>query len=635
MKAFIIPSVFTAVDKVSSTCKKMASNVQAFASNMDVGIARGERLFRRFTPALSEATKQFLSFASATAIATALIAGITFSVSSLKNYETAVQSFRTIVSDLSDIAFAKYEQAIISVAKATKKSSIDVAQSFEKIAGLNAEFAKTPAGLAAVAQASITLSKASRDDLGSSAESLVGIMNQFSLEAMEANRVINVLAAGQAVGASTIKETADAFTVFGAVAKESNLSLEQSVALTEVLAAKQIKASEAGTALRGTLIRLKASGLGYTSGVFNTRDALTELKKKYDGLKTAKQKDALLDKVFGTINMTTGTILLNNIQAYDEFTQKVTDTSEAQKAAAINSDTLTTKLQELSNKWVTIITSSDRASSSLTVTKNVIGFVTDHLETIVSVGANVLLFFIAWKALLISGRVVLAAWNIALGIYNAITGRAVVYTAAQTLAMKTQIVVTKAITAAQWLWNAAMTANPIGLIIVAIAALIALVVVMISKWDEWGAALSLVMGPLGMIISMMQSFRNNWEFITESFKSGGIIAGLKAIGITILDAFLYPLQQTAEILAKLTGAEVFANAAKGFEMVRNKIGLIQGMDDRPAVNPKSAEREGLKEEIRSMQMFNSRLTIEDQTGRAKLDNDNPLIFMPKLSSTSY
>lgn len=49
-------------------------------------------------------------------------------------------------------------------------------------------------------------------------------------------------------------------------------------------------------------------------------------------------------------------------------------------------------------------------------------------------------------------------------------------------------VATGAVTAAQWLWNAAMTANPIGLIIVGIAALIAAIVWLVMNWDKVRAA---------------------------------------------------------------------------------------------------------------------------------------------------
>ena len=50
-------------------------------------------------------------------------------------------------------------------------------------------------------------------------------------------------------------------------------------------------------------------------------------------------------------------------------------------------------------------------------------------------------------------------------------------------AMLAGAAVTGIVTAAQWAWNAAMTANPIGLIIVAIAALIAGLVLLIANWD--------------------------------------------------------------------------------------------------------------------------------------------------------
>lgn len=48
--------------------------------------------------------------------------------------------------------------------------------------------------------------------------------------------------------------------------------------------------------------------------------------------------------------------------------------------------------------------------------------------------------------------------------------------------------VTAAVTAAQWLWNAAMTANPIGLVVLGIVALIAVIVLVVRHWDTVKAA---------------------------------------------------------------------------------------------------------------------------------------------------
>lgn len=56
-----------------------------------------------------------------------------------------------------------------------------------------------------------------------------------------------------------------------------------------------------------------------------------------------------------------------------------------------------------------------------------------------------------------------------------------VYTAIQTV-MELK---TKAVAAAQWLWNAALTANPVGLVIVAVAALIAVIVLLWNKSDAF------------------------------------------------------------------------------------------------------------------------------------------------------
>ena len=68
-------------------------------------------------------------------------------------------------------------------------------------------------------------------------------------------------------------------------------------------------------------------------------------------------------------------------------------------------------------------------------------------------------------------------------------------TVAQTNASKTAIVISKAITAAQWLWNAALTANPIGLVIVAIAGLITAGVALYKNWDSVTAFFCTLMGP--------------------------------------------------------------------------------------------------------------------------------------------
>jgi TP901 family phage tail tape measure protein len=644
MTALKVPTIFSVIDKVSGVMRTMKGSVQSFANTLEIGAARGERWFRKLTPTLSEAAKQFLSFASSAAIAGAIIAGISFSITSIKNYESALQSFRTIVSDLTDKEFSAYQNKINQVAKDTKKSSIDVAQSFEKIAGLNAEFAKTSEGIGAVSKASITLSKASGAELGQSAENLVGIMNQFSLAATEADRTINVLAAGQAVGAANINQTAEAFVNFGSVAAGANITLEESVGLIQTLGKFSIFGAEAGTKLRGSLLRLQKSGVGYASGQFSINDALAEAKSKLDKLHTAKQKDAYLNKLFGAENIATGRTLLSNIDLYKKFTEGVTGTNEAQKAAVINSNTLNVKLDEMKNRWINIITSSDKATSALSTAKNVIGFLTDNMETIISVGSKVLLFFAAWKILLIATRIALIGYNVVLGITGALSGTASVAIGANAIALGAYKTALAIATAAQWALNVALTANPIGLVIVAIAALIGIVTLVISKWNEWGGAVSLFLGPLGFVVSLIQSFRRNWDMVKESFKSGGILGGLKAIGKVILDAVLMPIQQVASIIADLTGAQWAKNAVKAIAFTRNSLGVNTKEDESgkrfdeaesvndgsvdwgskyPLINPDAARQDSMRELYRE----------STNHARVQIDvNDPRKMLTPKTDS---
>lgn len=134
--------------------------------------------------------------------------------------------------------------------------------------------------------------------------------------------------------------------------------------------------------------------------------------------------------------------------------------------------------------------------------------------------------------------------------------------------------ITKLNTKAQWLWNAAMNANPIGLIIAAIVALIAIVVVAIKHWDDWGAALMVFLGPVGLIISSFKSIYDHWESIKQAFQTEGIIGGLKRIGVVILDALLKPLQQVLELAAKFdpTGlAQKGLDALKAFRESNNLV----------------------------------------------------------------
>lgn len=134
------------------------------------------------------------------------------------------------------------------------------------------------------------------------------------------------------------------------------------------------------------------------------------------------------------------------------------------------------------------------------------------------------------------------------------------------------------VTVATWAWNAALAANPVGLIIAGVAALIALIVVAIKKFDQWGAGILAFLGPIGWLIIAIKTLYKHWDSIKKAFTDGGIIEGLKRIGLAILDMLLVPVQQLLEILSYIPGLGHLAQ--KGADVIKEFRGKLQPSDNK-------------------------------------------------------
>lgn len=154
---------------------------------------------------------------------------------------------------------------------------------------------------------------------------------------------------------------------------------------------------------------------------------------------------------------------------------------------------------------------------------------------------------------------------------------------------------TKGLTAAQWLLNIAMDANPVGLIVLGITALVTLIVFAIKKFDDWGSVVLNMLGPFGMLINVFVLLKRNWDSIVTAFKSDGIIGGLKRIGIVILDVLMHPIQRILGWVAKLTGADWAKNAKNQVEQFRSKLELITPDEKKSQEKAKENKNGGLYE----------------------------------------
>lgn len=607
---FTASAVFKAVDKVSSVMSKMSRGVQSFSKRTQIAFSRIEmqsrRLNKGFSKMLGVVGKLGLGFSAlmiAQQIATANI-----------ELDASLASLSAITGK-TGAQFETYVTQIEAVSKSQKAFAGDTAKAFEVVASAQPILLENADALGKVTDAAITLAKASGDELAQSALSLTGVMNQFNLGADEATRVMNTLAAGSVAGSANITNVAASMKNFGAVANAANISVEKSVALVEIMGSKSIFAEEAGTKLRGAILKLQKAGVGYESGLFNINDALTETRKELDAFSTAKEKDMFLLKTFGAMNITTGQILLSNVDKFESLTEAVTGTNTAFVQADIKSSTIANRLLEVQAAFKNAVTSTDSENTALVSLKKILILVTNNMDKIIGTVITLIKLFILYKAVVIGAALAQKALAITMALSKFVKF------------IRLVMLITKAKgawAAAQWVLNIAMKANPIGLIIIAILALVGVVTLIIRKWESWGGLIKILTGPLGLVISLIESFRRNWELVKASFSQGGILKGLLTIGKVILDAILQPVQQLLELLGKIPGLDIANTGAAKIENLRNNLFASEKAlippEERLQTTSSTVAQENIKREER-IEKQQSTLTINNNSGLdAELDN---------------
>lgn len=183
-------------------------------------------------------------------------------------------------------------------------------------------------------------------------------------------------------------------------------------------------------------------------------------------------------------------------------------------------------------------------------------------------------------------------------------GRSTIKTVAHTAsmvahraAMLASVIVTKAVTAAQWLWNAALTANPIGLVIAAIGGLVAAGIALWKNWDK--------------VVAWM---RNAWSKIKIIFLSGvmGVLDNLSML-TKFIPGLNKIIDQARDKISGMIEAEKLAaefdkvgDAAQGFTRKINTVTAAVSDAEREIIRlnnalvDNQAEQEKITTDIESL-----------------------------------
>jgi TP901 family phage tail tape measure protein len=397
----------------------------------------------------------------------------------------------------------------------------------------------------------------------------------------------------------------------GAQFTRANQRIEDFGAAVDVLAAV-MKGTEAGTKLNTMMTRLsapvtaganalKALGIRTKDTQGNLRnfvDIIEQLKKAMAGMGDAQQAE-YIKAIFGQQQYNAASLLIKTgsegFRVYAE--QLEAAAGSTQQAAEVMRQSIKNKLAilgsaatEMGFKFVEAF--KDKAVSAIeSATRAIEKIDVAPLVEFATVAGNGIMKFAgilsgavkaAWefRGVIIAIAAPIAAYNLALmaititmGVYNKWQGIVKGATFALTLAFKGQeaalktlktgsiayniaqkglAVVTGIATAAQWAFNAAAAANPIGLIVIgvaaAVAAFVAIIVLLAKNWNKVTAAvkthankilgvLTIITGPFGFIISMIKEIASNWGKIKEAIAATGLFDKMKEIGDGIKNFF--------------------------------------------------------------------------------------------------
>lgn len=525
------------------------------------------------------------------------------------------------VSGASDAELQKLTATARNLGATTNWSASQAAEGMEFLAmsGFNTEQSiKAMPGM-------LNLASAGAIDLGAAADIASNVLTGFNLKASETGRLGDVLTNAFTTSNVDLRMLGETMKYVAPVAAATGVSLEQAAAMAGQLGNAGIQGSNAGTALRAVISRLSAPtgaaakalkdlGIQTQDASGNLRsvpDILADMNNAMNVMGTAT-KQGITSAVFGLEAASAATVLLGNAGSGElqKYTESLKKTGTATKVAAKQNATAMGSMRRLSSAVESIgITIGNVLLPPLaTLAEMVAGAagVIDNfaqqfptLTKVIVIGTAAL---IAMKIAAIAGGY---AWTFVAGVgltlkrvvdvvriayllntgaltANTVAGKAsIVVSKAMIAAQVAWSAITKTVTAAQWLLNAALMANPIGLVIAAIAALIAAGVLLYKNWDKitaffsgfWDnlknntaatllsiAQMLFKFSPLGFLMrgfNQVKSWLGNFSLVDSGF------AIMKTLGQGIMNAHKYIIDKVKSVFSSVREYLPFSDAKIG------------------------------------------------------------------------
>jgi TP901 family phage tail tape measure protein len=400
------------------------------------------------------------------------------------------------------------------------------------------------------------LSKSMGGDAVGATAALTTSMQQFGvntkdpiLTAKAFTVASNVMAAAANAGAAQVPMIAASLNVAGVAASNARVSFYETNAAIQVLAAGGKKGAEAGTALRNVLgklgegrflpkeVRAELKAAGVDINVLSNK-SLT-LQQRLTELKKIQGDGALVTKFFGTENDAAGNILLRGAAQIGVFQKAITGNNAAVDAARINMDTYAARMDRMKALW------ENAGIALFNATKPYLPYIQGAGTAAVMISQMIPLLTLMGNGFMLAAG---AVWKFVFSQGAAALGmlrNAALMAGAGVMGLISFAAANFSATAAQWALNVAMSANPIGLIVLGLVAVGTAVYMIIKHWDTlkvWLLNLGkfmiqanpfylMVKGIFALFPGIEAWFRGLWDRITGFVH--GLVGKFKALWDTI------------------------------------------------------------------------------------------------------
>lgn len=422
-------------------------------------------------PILGELFDKFSGKAAAIAAGILLVGGTYVKAAKMASEWKTSMNQVNVTAQLTQQELSGLSDELLDIGKRNTGDLMEVPKTFNTIVSAGFDVQTSLAAL----EPTLKAAKAGFTDAGTAAEAATNVMGSTGI--LDATKIYDVLFATLNVGKAEFADIANYLPKIIPGARNVGVTLEQTAGSFAFLTATGLKAEAASTALEGAMRALSRTdvvygskskggfkGLGIdifdaTGKVRDLVDISKDLNKVLAG-KSDAQKASLLD----SIGLDDSAKL-----AFSKMSQGIDQLDESIKFTTNSAGQLNMALEAAKHpldSWLLLgnnIKASmiELGSTALPILGSIGDFLMNNLDVIKDVGTMILSVAAAW------------------GVYALVTN-------ASAIALGVA-------TAAQWAFNAAMTANPIGLIVTAIGLLIGGLVIAYQRSQKFRAILAGVM----------------------------------------------------------------------------------------------------------------------------------------------